>query len=136
MFRALAAIAMLVLTGTAQACLFARDAQPKDWDQWAQALFAADVTAVESNRGRARDVISLRVVETFKGPPAASATLEIPANMWTGCKLERPQVGAHVLGALNANGDALLVPLSAEYGERLRQALRPNSAAAPAPRSK
>ncbi len=125
---------MLLLAGTAHACLFARSAQPKDWDQWARALFAADVTAVEENRAKALDIITLKVGETFKGPQATSATLQIPANMWAGCKLERPAVGAHVLGALNANGDALLVPLSADYANRLREAVRPGSA--PAPTSK
>ncbi|HEY5896114.1 MAG TPA: hypothetical protein VIV54_01020 [Burkholderiales bacterium] len=134
MFRALAAVSMILLAGTAQACLFARNAQPKDWDQWAQALFAADVTGMQEDRARALDVITLRVVETFKGPQATTATLQIPANMWAGCKLERPQVGSHVLGALNANGDALVVPLSVEYGQRLREALRPNSGPAPTSR--
>jgi hypothetical protein len=59
--------------------------------------------------------------------------------MWSSCYLERPAVGAHVLVALNPNGDTLLVPLTQSYGERLRQ-LRgkpppPASAAPPPPPS-
>lgn len=100
-------------------CMFARDAQPQDWYEWATVLFAADVTEVEQQSRN--DVVSLRVVETFKGPEgAASATLQVPNNLWEACRLERPAVGARVLAALNANSDALLVPLTASYAERLR----------------
>jgi len=111
--------AFLFLNGAAHACLFARDAKPQDWYEWANVLFAADVTNIEpQNRV---DIISLRVVETFKGPEAAaSASLQVPNNLWAGCKLERPTVGSRVLGALNPNNDALLVPLTPEYAERLR----------------
>ena len=129
------AIILLLAAGSAQACLFARDAQPKDWDQWAEALFAADVVGIEENRAKALDVITLHVVETFKGPrAAASATLQIPKRMWAGCRLERPAVGARVLAALNPNGDALLVPLTMEYRERLRETFRQQSAPAPTSR--
>ena len=111
--------AFLFLNGAAQACLFARDAKPQDWYEWASVLFAADVTNIEQQNRI--DVISLRVVETFKGPQAAvTASLQVPNNLWAGCKLERPAVGARVLGALNANSDALLVPLTPDYAERLR----------------
>jgi hypothetical protein len=88
-------------------------------------LVAADVTRVES-RGSV-DLVSLSVVETFKGPEhAEAATLEVPKTLWDVCRLPRPAVGDRVLGALNANNDALLVPLSADYAERLR-AVRPAS---------
>jgi hypothetical protein len=127
-------LAALLAAGSAQACLFARDAQPKDWLEWATVLVAADVAAIERDGEKALDVVSLRVVETFKGPPMAqSAKLQVPSRMWSGCRLERPAVGAHVLVAINPNSDALLVPLSEDYAARLR-ALRPRSA--PAPTSK
>jgi hypothetical protein len=118
----------------AHACLFARDAQPKDWLEWATVLLAAEVVGIEHDGQKAIDIVSLRVVETFKGPPAAeTATLQMPSRLWAACRLERPVVGARVLAALNPNSDALLVPLSAEYAERLRMAKSPS---APAPTSK
>jgi hypothetical protein len=122
MFRALAALALLILTAPAQAlCLFARDAKPTDWYDWAAVLVAADVTAVEQ-KGRL-DVVSLRVIETFKGPVGVdTVTLQMPNNLWQACKLERPKVGERVLGALNANNDALTVPLAASYADQMRAA--------------
>lgn len=129
--RHILALVALLLAGPAQACLFARDAQPKDWMEWATVLLAADVTAIEEDKGT--DTVKLGVRETFKGPPAAAtATLQVPSRMWASCKLERPAAGAHVLVALNANNDALLVPLTSQYADRLRAA-RPS---APAPTSK
>lgn len=126
--RYLLAIAALVLAVPAQACLFARDAKPADWLAWSSALFAADVSDVVSDKGM--DRISLRVVETFKGPALAEkATLQVPARMWAACRLERPAAGARVLAALNPNGDALLVPLSVEYAGRLRAASPPSAQA-------
>jgi hypothetical protein len=132
------AIGVLQLAlGTAQACRFAQDAPPAQWFEWSSALFAADVTGIELDRQKSADVISVRVVETFKGPErAAAASLRVPSRMWSSCYLERPAVGAHVLVALNPNGDTLLVPLTPAYGERLRQ-LRgkhaPPVSTAPAP---
>jgi hypothetical protein len=132
------AIGVLQLAlGTAQACRFAQDAPPAQWFEWSSALFAADVTGIELDRQKSADVISVRVVETFKGPErAAAASLLVPSRMWSSCYLERPAVGAHVLVALNPNGDTLLVPLTPAYGERLRQ-LRgkhaPPVSTAPAP---
>lgn len=129
--RHILAIAWVLAASQAQACLFARDAQPKDWMEWASVLLAADVTAIEEDKGT--DTVKLGVRETFKGPPsAATATLQVPSRMWASCKLERPAVGAHVLVAINANRDALLVPLTSEYADRLRAA-RPS---APAPTTK
>jgi hypothetical protein len=132
------AIGVLQLAlGTAQACRFAQDAPPAQWFEWSSALFAADVTGVELDGQKSLDLISVRVTETFKGPDAAAAaTLRVPSRMWSSCYLERPAVGAHVLVALNPNGDTLLVPLTPAYGERLRQ-LRskhaPPVSTAPAP---
>jgi hypothetical protein len=119
----LLAIAVLqFMAGSAHACRFAQDAQPEHWYQWASALFAADVTNLEQDRQKSLDVISVRVVETYKGPErAAFATLQIPNRMWSSCRLERPAVGARVLVALNPNGDTLLVPLTSSYTELLRQ---------------
>ena len=59
----------LIWVHDAQACLFARDAQPKDWLEWASVLLAADVTAIADDKGT--DTVKLAVRETFKGPPAA-----------------------------------------------------------------
>ncbi|HYR33384.1 MAG TPA: hypothetical protein VEQ87_03745 [Burkholderiales bacterium] len=127
MIRVLAALAFVAFVSPAQAtCLFARDSKPQDWYDWAAVLVAADVTAIEP---QARvDVISLRAVETFKGPVGAEImTLQVPNNLWEACRLERPAIGARVLGALNANNDALVVPLSASYAEQMRAA-RPGPA--------
>jgi hypothetical protein len=125
-------LAALLAATSAQACLFARDAQPKDWLDWASVLLAADVSRIDQDK--AMDVVRLDVREAFKGPPAAqTATLQIPQRMWASCRLDRPTLGAHVLVAINANGDALLVPLTPDYAQRLRN-LTPQSA--PAPTSK
>jgi len=122
-------MAALLAAFSAHACLFARDAQPKDWLEWADVLVAADVSAIEREKGM--DVVRLLVRETFKGPPAAqTATLQVPTRLWSACRLERPAVGAHVLVAINAASDALLVPLSEDYARRLRE-IRPPSARAP-----
>lgn len=119
--RLLALVALHLLTGTAQACRFAQDAQPAQWYEWADSLFAADVTSIEADAGTSADVISLRVVETFKGPAgAAAASLRVPSRMWISCRLERPAVGARVLVALNPNSDTLLVPLTPGYSQLLR----------------
>ena len=127
MFRAFAALALLALAVPAGAtCLFARDSKPQDWYAWAQVLVAGDVTAVQQTQRT--DVISLRAVETFKGPIGADIlTLQVPNNLWEACKIERPAVGARVLGALNANNDGLVLPLSASYADQMRAA-RPGPA--------
>jgi hypothetical protein len=127
MFRAFTAFALLAFAVPAGAtCLFARDSKPQDWYAWAAVLVAGDVTAVQQTQRT--DVISLRAVETFKGPVGADIlTLQVPNNLWEACKIERPAVGARVLGALNANNDALVVPLSASYADQMRAA-RPGPA--------
>ena len=121
--RYLSILAALLLALPAQACLFAKDAKPADWLQWSSALFAADVSDVVSDKGT--DKISLRVVETFKGPAMAEkASLQVPVRLWTACRLERPAIGARVLVALNPNSDALLVPVTPLYLQALRNAVR------------
>jgi hypothetical protein len=121
--RHLIAIAVLPLVSSwAQACLFATSTPPEGWYQWANGLFAGDVTALEKDAAKPVDVITVRVVETFKGPDATDGTLtvRIPSRNWAACKLELPPAGARVLVALNANSEAMLVPLSASYAEQLR----------------
>lgn len=118
-------------------CMFARDTKPQDWYQWASVLVAGDVAAIEQ-RGSI-DVVSLRVLEAYKAPAGVqTATLEIPRKLWATCRIARPIVGDHVLGALNANSDALLVPLTAAYAEKLRKIgagpISPPSAPAPTSR--
>jgi len=124
MFRVLTALFLAGAILPAQAaCLSTRESKPQDWYAWSNVLVAADVTGV-TQRGR-HDVLTLRVVETFKGPPLLeTVTLEVPSNLWEACKVERPAVGARVLGALNANNDANVVPLGTSYADELR-ALRP-----------
>jgi len=117
------ALAILLLTsGAAHACLFATKTPPGGWYQWSAALFAGDVTAVERDREKPVDVITVRVVETFKGPDATNGTLtvRISSRHWTTCKVEIPAVGMRVLVAMNANSDAMLVPLSSSFSEQLR----------------
>lgn len=119
--RCLLAIAIFPFLGAAaHACMFARDTPPEQWLQWSNVLFAADVTHVEQDGPKALDIIIVRVVETFKGPEGAVATLQVPSRLWSSCRLERPVVGARVLVALNPNSDALLVPLTATYTDLLR----------------
>jgi hypothetical protein len=120
--RRLLAVALFQLApGIAQACLFATSTPPQGWYQWAAGLFAGDVTAIENDAGKL-DVITVRAVETFKGPDATHGTLtvRISTRYWTNCKVDRPVAGARVLVAVNPGGDAMLVPLSESYAERLR----------------
>ena len=68
MLRVLAALASACALLPAQAtCLTTRESKPQDWYEWSKVLVAADVTGV-GQRGR-YDVLTLRVVEIFKGPP-------------------------------------------------------------------
>lgn len=118
--RIVAPALLLLIPGWAHACLFATTTPPEGWYQWANALFAGDVTAVE--REKSTDIITVAVVETFKGPDASRGTLTvyIPSRHWASCKLEVPSIGARVLVAMNPNSDAMLVPLTESYAERLR----------------
>jgi hypothetical protein len=122
--RHLIATAVLSLaSGWAQACLFATSTPPEGWYQWAaNGLFAGDVTALGKDESKPVDVITVRVVETFKGPDATNGTLtvRVPSRNWKACKLEVPVAGARVLVAMNANSEVMLVPLSTAYAEKLR----------------
>ena len=124
-FRRLTLIAVLQLAaGWAHACLFATRTPPEGWYQWSSMLFAADVTEVGRDPHKPLDVVTARVVETFKGADAAGTgtlTVSLSSRYWANCKVEKPAVGARVLVALNANSEAMLVPLSASYAEELRQ---------------
>jgi|SRR5687768_5043316 len=110
-------------SGWAQACLFATSTPPEGWYQWAaKGLFAGDVTAVEKDAQKPVDVITVRVVETFKGPDASNGTLtvRVPSRNWAACKIDIPAAGARVLVAMNPNSEVMLVPLSTAYAEKLR----------------
>jgi hypothetical protein len=123
------AILQLASAG-AHACLFATSTPPEGWYQWASGLFAGDVTALEKDGQKPVDVITVQVVETFKGPDASNGTLtvRVPSRNWAACKIEIPTAGARVLVAMNANSEVMLVPLSSSYAEQLRKirALTPN----------
>lgn len=122
--RALMAIAAFQLaSGGAHACLFANSTKPEGWYQWANALYGGEVTHVEPDREKPIDVVTVRVLETFKGQDATHGTLTVRLSnrYWTNCKVERPVAGAQVLVAINPNNDAMLVSLSAGYAEQLRQ---------------
>lgn len=123
---ALALVALQLAAGAAQACLFVKDIPPAQWYEWAEALFSGEVTRVEQD-ARKVDVISVRVTETFKGPPGAAATLRVPGRMWASCHMTLPVVGAQVLVALNPNLDSAIVPLRADHLAALR-ARRTNGA--------
>ena len=122
-FGHFAVVAVLALAGgSAHACLFATKTPPEGWYQWSSQLFAGDVTALEMDAQKPVDVVTVRVVETFKGPDASQGTLTVQLSnrYWVNCRVERPVAGARVLVAMNPNGDAMLVPLSASFAELLR----------------
>ena len=114
--------ALLLVAGSAHACLFATSTSPEGWHQWAAGLYSGDVTAVEKDAGKPIDVITVRAIDTFKGPDATRGTLtvQISARYWTNCRVERPVAGARVLVAINSNGEAMLVPLSESYARQLK----------------
>jgi hypothetical protein len=108
-------------TGWAQACLFTRNVQPERWYDWASALFSGEVTKVEQDREKSLDIITVRVVETFKGPAGDIATVQIPVRLRTACGLDLPAMGAQVLVALSPGNDSAWVPLKASYAGLLRE---------------
>ena len=118
----IAAAVLLIASGASQACLFAASTPPEGWYQWASRLFGGDVVALEKDTQKPVDVITVKVVETFKGADASDGTLtvRVPSRNWAACKLEVPASGARVLVAMNANNEVLLVPLSTAYAEKLR----------------
>lgn len=122
--RVLAAALLHVFALPAQACLFATSTPPEGWYQWSSVLFAAEVAELGKDPEKPVDIVTARVVETFKGPEAAGVgtlTVRLSSRYWANCKVELPAVGARVLVALNANGEALLVPLPAGFAAQLRQ---------------
>jgi hypothetical protein len=120
--RALLIGLLQMAAASAQACLFATSTPPEGWYQWSERLFGGDVIAVGKDESRPVDVITVRVVETFKGTEVTNATLtvRVPSRNWVACKLEMPVAGARVLVALNQSSEVMLVPLSASYTEQLR----------------
>jgi hypothetical protein len=108
--------------GSAYACLFAGSTPAEGWHQWSSMLYAADVVEIGKDPKKPLDVVTARVVETFKGPAANGGTLTVSlsSRYWTNCKVQLPAVGARVLVAMNANSEAMLVPLSAGFAEQLR----------------
>jgi hypothetical protein len=122
----IAVAVLLFAANNAHACLFATSTSPEGWYEWARALFAGDVTQLAKDPAKPVDVITVRVVETFKGRDATDGTLtvRVPSRHWALCKMERPALGARVLVALNANSEVMLVPLAAAYAEQLRDLRR------------
>jgi hypothetical protein len=120
--HAIAAAVLQLASSWAHACLFATSTPPEGWYQWASGLFAGDVTALAKDDQKPVDVITVRVVETFKGPDATNGTLtvRVPSRNWAACKIEIPATGARVLVAMNPNSEVMLVPLSTAYAEKLR----------------
>ena len=114
--------AFLTMSASANACTYARNVQPERWLEWSKALFAAEVTLVESERegDRPVDVISLRVVETFKGPPGESAIVRMPTRVRVNCRLELPQPGEQLLVGFDADDNTAWVPLKESYSAALR----------------
>ena len=124
--HAIAAAVLQLAFSWAHACLFATSTPPEGWYQWASGLFAGDVTARAKDDQKPVDVITVRVVETFKGADATNGTLtvRVPSRNWAACKIEMPAAGARVLVAMNPNSEVMLVPLSASYAEKLRAVKR------------
>ena len=111
---------LLLLAGSAQACLFVRDVKPAGWFEWSSGLFAGDVIKVEHDAPKALDILTVKIVETFKVPPGDVATVMIPVHLRKSCGMELPGEGARVLVALNAANDSMWLPLSENYAEQLR----------------
>jgi hypothetical protein len=131
--RFLAIAVLQSVSGLAHACLFASSTPPEGWYQWSKGLFAGDVTAVEKDSQKPLDIITVRVVEAYKGPDASlgTLTLRISNRYWKNCRVELPAAGARVLVAINPSDDAMLVPLSASYAEQLKAARPGREPAAP-----
>jgi len=122
--HAITAAVLQLASSWTHACLFATSTPPEGWYQWSAQLFGGDVTAVGKDESKPVDVITVKVVETFKGPETphgGTLTVRVPSRNWAACKLEIPVAGNRVLVALNANSEVMLVPLSASYAEQLRR---------------
>ena len=117
----LATAVLQLATGPAEACSFTRNAAPERWYEWASNLFAGTVTKVEQDRKRSLDIITVRVVETFKGPEGEVATVQIPTGLRAMCSQELPAIGAQVLVAMDPTNNSAVVPLTADYAKLLRE---------------
>jgi hypothetical protein len=113
--RWLAWLLLALAAFPALACTYARDVRPEQWHDWAAALFAGEVTEVRT------DAIALRVTETFKGAPGASATLSMPERVRIACGLALPKPGDALLVGFDPQGNAAWVPLKPAYLEALRR---------------
>ena len=101
--------------------MFVKDVPPGEWYRWSAALFAGEVTGFTRD-DRKVDLITVRVLEIFKGPPdLQSAALRVPGRMWESCRMARPAVGERVLVALNANNDTAFAPFTPEHAAALRR---------------
>ena len=114
---------LLFMPALAHACLFLASTSPEGWYQWSTRMFGGYVAAIAKDQARPVDIITVRVVETFKGADAAGGmiTARVPSRNWAACKRAIPEVGARVLVALNANDEAEVVPLSNDYATKFRQ---------------
>lgn len=110
------------LSGALVLCLFATSTPPEGWFRWSSILVAAEVTALDTEQDKRADVVTARVIETYKGPagPEGTITVSVPSRHWATCKLEKPAIGARVLVGLSPTSDAMLVPLSSALAEGLR----------------
>jgi hypothetical protein len=124
----IAVAVLLFAASNAHACLFATSTSPEGWYEWARALFAGDVTQLAKDAAKPVDIITVRVVETFKGRDANDGTLtvRVPSRHWKLCKMDMPALGTRVLVALNPSNDVMLLPLSDGYAEQLRRLRRRN----------
>ena len=113
---------LLIVACSAEACTYARNVQPERWLEWAKALFSAEVTKLETERegDRVIDVITLRVVETFKGPEGETAVVRMPVRVRMACGLALPQLGEQLLVGLDREDNSAWVPLKESYPEALR----------------
>src|SRR5437773_11330518 len=99
--------------GWAQACLFTRNVQPERWYDWASALFSGEVTKVEHDRQKSLDIITVRVVETFKGPAGDIATVQNPTRLRTAYGVDLQAVGGQAFVALDTGNDSARVLVKA-----------------------
>lgn len=101
--------------------MFVKDVPPEEWYRWSAALFAGEVTGLARDE-READLVTVRVLEIFKGPPdVQSATLRVPGRMWASCRMARPALNERVLVALNANNDTAFAPFTAAHAAALRR---------------
>ena len=90
MFSASRALSLILLLAVnpAHACLFATSTPPEGWYRWASILVAADVTGI--GKEAAKDLVTARVVETFKGPEGPEGTITVSVPRLQAVRLDRP----------------------------------------------